>query len=104
MSGTKAGGQKAAKTNMERHGKDYYARMGSKGGSAPHFSPRGFAANPKLAREAGKIGGLISRRTGVANGEGKTKPKAKKPVKKETVKEEPKKKGLFDKIFGSKND
>ncbi len=34
MSGTKAGGMKAAKTNLERHGKGFYARIaGKKGGT-----------------------------------------------------------------------
>ena len=32
MTGTKIGGQKASKTNKERHGKDFYARIGKKGG------------------------------------------------------------------------
>lgn len=32
MAGTKAGGQKAAATNLERHGKDFYREIGAKGG------------------------------------------------------------------------
>lgn len=69
MVGTKAGGRKAAKTNLERHGKDFYRNIGSKGGRNGHTG--GFYNNSELARKAGKIGGLISRRTGVKNGEGK---------------------------------
>lgn len=61
MSGTKAGGLKAAKTNKERHGDDFYKRIGSKGGQNGHTG--GFAANPELARTAGTKGGRISRRT-----------------------------------------
>lgn len=71
MVGTKAGGIKAAKKNLELHGKDFYKRIGSIGGRHGHTG--GFAANRELARRAGKIGGLLSRRTGVKNGEGKRK-------------------------------
>ena len=60
MAGTKAGGLKAAATNIERHGKDFYKEMGRKGGKAGKTG--GFAANPELAKIAGRKGGLISRR------------------------------------------
>ena len=60
MAGTKAGGLKAAATNKIRHGEDFYARIGSKGGSNGHTG--GFAANPALAKIAGAKGGLRSRR------------------------------------------
>lgn len=60
MAGTKAGGLKAAATNIERHGKDFYKEMGRKGGKAGKTG--GFAANPKLAKIAGRKGGLISSR------------------------------------------
>ena len=36
MPGTKAGGQKARQTNYERHGADFYKRIGSKGGQNGH--------------------------------------------------------------------
>ena len=39
--------------------REYYQRIGRKGGQAR--VPKGFSANPKLASEAGKIGGKISR-------------------------------------------
>ena len=60
MSGTKSGGKKAAKTNIRLHGKDFYKRIGQIGGRNGHTG--GFAANPALAREAGRKGGRISRR------------------------------------------
>ena len=57
---TKAGGIKAAKTNYERHGKDFYKIIGRKGGMNGH--EKGFFLNRELAREAGRKGGRISRR------------------------------------------
>ena len=60
MSGTLAGGKKASKTNIERHGKDFYKRIGAIGGRNGHTG--GFASNPELARIAGAKGGSISRR------------------------------------------
>lgn len=60
MSGTKAGGLKAAATNKKRHGEGFYARIGAKGGRNGHTG--GFASNPELARIAGAIGGKKSKR------------------------------------------
>ena len=60
MSGSRIGGLKAAKTNKERYGKDYYSEMGRKGGMNGHTG--GFANNPELARRAGAKGGRYSRR------------------------------------------
>jgi general stress protein YciG len=60
MVGTKAGGQKAAATNLLRYGKDFYKRIGQKGGQNGHTG--GFAANPELARIVGAKGSRISRR------------------------------------------
>jgi len=60
MSGTKAGGKLAALKNKERHGQDFYARIGAAGGRKGKTG--GFYANRQLAREAGRKGGLISRR------------------------------------------
>lgn len=60
MAGTKAGGMKAAQTNKVRHGSDFYAKIGAKGGKNGHTG--GFAANRELARLAGAKGGRISRR------------------------------------------
>lgn len=61
MAGTKAGGVKAAQTNKVRHGSDFYAKIGAKGGQ--NGNTGGFAANRELARIAGRKGGQISRRT-----------------------------------------
>ena len=60
MAGAKSGGLKAAATNRERHGEDFYARIGARGGRNGHTG--GFAANPELARKAGAKGGRNSRR------------------------------------------
>lgn len=69
MSGTKLGGIRARKTNLERYGEDFYKRIGRIGGRNGHTG--GFAANPELARIAGKKGGKMSSRAGIKNGEGK---------------------------------
>lgn len=69
MGGTRAGGLKAAKTNIERHGKDFYRELGRKGGRNGHTG--GFAdTRPgkdgltgwQRAKIAGRKGGTISRR------------------------------------------
>ena len=60
MAGTKAGGKKAAETNKEKYGDDFYRELGRKGGKNGHTG--GFAANPELAKIAGAKGGRISRR------------------------------------------
>ncbi len=62
MAGTKSGGKKAAEVNKERHGSDFYRRIGALGGAAPNATPKGFAANRELASVAGAKGGRISRR------------------------------------------
>ena len=65
MAGTKAGAIKAAQTNRERHGDDFYQRIGKLSNASWEKNgrkPRGFAANPELARSAGRKGGLESRR------------------------------------------
>ena len=55
MPGTKKGGLKAAETNRKRYGKTFYVRIGALGGKKS--TGGGFAANPELAREAGRKGG-----------------------------------------------
>lgn len=60
MAGTRAGGLKAAKTNKERYGADFYKVRGRNGGLKSRGG--GFAANPELARTAGRLGGLRSKR------------------------------------------
>lgn len=58
--GTKDGGKAAAATNKARYGENFYQRIGRIGGKKG--STGGFAANRELAREAGRKGGLISKR------------------------------------------
>lgn len=60
MSATRIGGLKAAKTNKERHGEDFYVNIGRMGGLKSRGG--GFAANRELAREAGRKGGKKSKR------------------------------------------
>lgn len=61
MAGTKKGGQRAAKTNLKKHGKDFYRIIGSKGGSVK--SPKkGFGSHPELAKIYGAKGGRNGRR------------------------------------------
>lgn len=60
MSGTVAGGLKAKKTIIERHGSDWYRKIGRIGGRNGHV--KGFAVNPELAKRAGSIGGKLSKR------------------------------------------
>lgn len=67
MGGTIDGGKLAAKTNKEKHGEDFYANIGSKGGKAK--VPKGFALMPKWkVRAAGVLGGVRSRRKPVDEG------------------------------------
>jgi general stress protein YciG len=61
MAGTKAGGKAAADTNKKKYGSDFYAKIGAKGGKLGKTG--GFYANRELAREAGRQGGRVSRRT-----------------------------------------
>jgi uncharacterized protein len=60
MAGTKIGGLKAAAQNILRYGDNFYAVIGAKGGRNGHTG--GFAADRELARRAGRIGGMKSRR------------------------------------------
>lgn len=61
MPGTKIGGQRAAKSNKERYGEDFYKNIGEKGGKVR--SPlKGFGGDRERASIAGRKGGKISRR------------------------------------------
>lgn len=60
MSGSKIGGLRAAKTNKERYGDDFFKKIGAIGGR--NSNTGGFAANHELARIAGRLGGSRSRR------------------------------------------
>lgn len=64
MAGTKIGGLKARDKNLRRD-PDFYKKIGAIGGA--NGNTGGFAANRKLAVEAGRKGGLISRRKKVVN-------------------------------------
>jgi len=72
MAGSKAGGKQAAKTNKEKYGKDFYRNIGSMGGRTTADSGQllkvGFASNLDRAREAGRRGGLKSKRKAVDKG------------------------------------
>ena len=70
MAGNKIGGAKAAQTNKEKYGEDFYVNIGKKGADScikkqaeGIAKPRGFAFNRELAKSAGAIGGAKSRRT-----------------------------------------
>lgn len=60
MGQTKQGALQARDTNYELHGKDFYRRIGAKGGRTSRRG--GFFANRELASACGKIGGKISKR------------------------------------------
>lgn len=61
MAGTAIGAAKAAKTNIERHGEDFFKTIGSRGGRVTGVK-KGFAANRETAVRAGMVGGTRSRR------------------------------------------
>lgn len=65
MAGTKAGGKAAAATIKKKYGDDYYVTIGKKGGALGRTG--GFHYLKKhgqghLVRQAGRQGGIISRR------------------------------------------
>lgn len=60
MAGNKLGGKKAAQKNKELYGEDFYRKIGARGGQ--NSNTGGFAADRKRASEAGRKGGLVSRR------------------------------------------
>lgn len=60
MSGTSAGGKKAAVANKARHGADFYRKIGQKGGRLN--TTGGFVADRDRARWAGRIGGSRGKR------------------------------------------
>lgn len=65
MPGTKAGGLRAAQTNKEIHGADFYARIGALGGKKGRTGS--FYADREAARKWGSVGGSRSSRKGVPN-------------------------------------
>lgn len=60
MAGNREGGLKTAQTNRDKHGDDFYQRIGSMGGKTG--KKRGGFNVPGVASRAGRIGGLRSRR------------------------------------------
>lgn len=91
MSGTKIGGAKAAKTNKERHGEGFYARIGAIGGH--NSKTGGFASNKvgkdgltgqERARLVGAIGGLKSKRGPAKNSKGNSTRSKKCPTEVKT--------------------
>jgi len=71
MSGVRAGGLKAAKTNKQRYGSDFYQKIGAMGGAKSRGG--GFASSHELAVRAGKLGGKASRRTAIKQVEAEAK-------------------------------
>lgn len=64
MAGTIQGGRRAAEKNRQKHGSDFYARIGRMGGRRGRTG--GFAAGQEGRKRAsyyGAIGGSISRRS-----------------------------------------
>ena len=65
--GSKEGGVKTRETNRAKYGLDYYSQLGKLGGSVR--SPlKGFGNGDigrARAKDAGRLGGSISKRTGV---------------------------------------
>lgn len=62
MPGNFTGGKHASETNKKKYGDDFYAKIGAMGGRVVSGKPKGFAANPELAKSAGRLGGLKSKR------------------------------------------
>lgn len=61
MSGNRAQGRAAARTIKAKYGEDFYVKLGSKGGQAPH-AKRGFQLMDRAKHaEASRRGGTISR-------------------------------------------
>lgn len=53
----RAAGLKTKRKLLSEHGSQYYAEIGRKGGRKTDTKPKGFEANPALARIAGRKGG-----------------------------------------------
>ena len=61
MSGSRSGGLKAAETNKQKYGSDWYKKIGKLGGKA--CVPKGFARmDVEKIKNAGRKGGTISKR------------------------------------------
>ena len=61
MSGSRLGGLKAAETNKQKYGREFYQNIGRKGGKA--CVPKGFALmDIEKIKNAGRKGGKLSKR------------------------------------------
>lgn len=58
MAGSITGGKQAAETNKKRYGKDYYVKMGAKGGAASKGTGTAMMSREKVV-EMGRKGGLV---------------------------------------------
>lgn len=65
MGGNRKGGLKAAKTNQDKYGVDFYSKIGSLGGKSSNTG--GFQKGSEAAREAGRLGGSRGSRKGIKN-------------------------------------
>lgn len=70
MAGNPTGGQRAAQTNKEKYGSDFYKKIGAKGGAKGHtggFASQHVGADGLTGRERARIvgsqGGRTSKRT-----------------------------------------
>ena len=61
MTKRELGGLRAAETNKIRHGEDFYRKIGRAGGIMRNPN-KGFGASRERASEAGRRGGLKSKR------------------------------------------
>jgi len=66
MTGTRLGGIKAHQKTLEKYGEDWLKQRSREGGKVSHPN-KGFGANQELARQAGRVGGLKSRRPRAGN-------------------------------------
>ena len=63
MAGNRAGGLRSAETNKRLYGEDFYKKIGKAGGEKSQGG--GFAANREIARLAGRVGGMTSRKNSI---------------------------------------
>lgn len=73
MPGNQIGGLRAAATNKQLYGKDFYVRIGRQGGQV-RTPTKGFGGmTPEKRSAAGKVGGAKSSRLGVKTGHAKSR-------------------------------